>query len=659
MSRSTTKKTTKPLPPPEQRPAAPVREWLALSPRSSSVASALATAAALGSAAGGLPPAVTAAAATAVVGAVGARVKGRTLAEWVSLRRGMRARPQQAALFERDRAGIVFDGRTLSVCVEITPRPWQLTTVTATGVCEAPVISADQLRRQLVQYDIHCSRLTAICAGYKFAARDDAAGVLDTLIGPVSTPLGGTTVIVVSLDLEADALGPAYRRAPKEADGEPSLPGGLCRTAILAATRVCNSLAENGFGGRLMNAQQVRDFHDEVLAQVAAPLENPGWDRCGSLNGVHTRTYSPARGHWNEESAGAWHHLQSHRQYTTLTLTPHGEGQALAQPLITYLVKGGEPLSKASGYGLQPAVGQQIAGLAQALPAAARVSLSTPGAVIDEKHRLGFGVPSGGAGLFVGSRADRSRVFVAISPSADPLWLCGPTLFAMQMVARLSTQDQRIAVMIDDPAWQSLVDHRRTPTLTANSLNEFPADVVVTTPQWWERNRDRCADKAVILVTGERPGRLASHSLAVTTDSEGTALITVDVDDQQTTVGWELTPIEKRLLLGDVDPDSPVVPTIGASLVLSEIVQLPATAVSAPAPKRTRREIPADAVPTLAVISPEDLHKPTPALDVPRPKEWATAPVAVAAPAAGELRLNETVSFPGANGSGRHRRDEE
>ena len=588
---------------PTQRAAAPRRDLVALSPRSGAAASVLATAGTLGTLSLGLPAAASAAVAATVVGAFGAQVGGRTLGEWITLRRNASDLPEQAALFSRDGIGVVFDGRTASVCVEVTPRPWQMTTITAAGVSESPTITADQLRRQLIQYGVRCSRMTAICAGYKFAARDSAAGVLDTLIGPVSAPLGATTVIVVSMDLDADALGQSYRRARKEPlSGKLSLPDGLCRTVTLAATRVCHSLSENGFGGVLMSAQRLRGFHDAVLAQVASSLSDPHWQTCGPPNGVHTRTYTPARGYWNSQAAGAWNHLQSHRQFTTLTLTPKGETEALAQPLITYLVNSDDTLSKASGYGLRPAVGQQVAGLSQALPVAAGIPLRTPGAIINDTHHLGFGIPAGGAGMFVGSRIDKTRVFVAVTPTEDPLWLCGPKIFALQMVARLSTQDLRISVMIDDPAWRHLVNHRRTPALTAGTLGSVPADVVVCTPQWWELNRDKCLGKAVIVVSEDAPGRLITNSLAVVTAEDGTSQVQVNADSQSTSVGWELTPLERRALLGEMDITGDA-PAAGADLKLSEFVQLPV----APPRRRPRRAAPAPVVPTVTPITAENM----------------------------------------------------
>ncbi|MFA5711732.1 type VII secretion protein EccE [Mycolicibacterium sp.] len=591
---------------PATRVAVPGRELVSFNPRSGMVASTLATAAVLGTSAAGLAPAVSAGAAAALVAGVGARFSGKTLSQWVALRRGSDVLPDQAALFSRDGMGVIFDGTSISALVEITPRPWQMTTVSATGASESPVISADLLRPQLRQYDIGLSRLAVICAGYKFAARDHAAAALDTLIGPVSVPLGGLTVIQVSLDLQADILGPAYRRAKRE-----SLPDGLCQTLSIAATRICHVLAEQGFGGRLMSAPAVREFHDAVLSQVAGPLSSPGWRNCGPRSEVHTRTYVPARGHWNAESAGGWNHLQAHRQYTTLTLTPQGDGQALAQPLITYLVRSGEAMAKASGYGLRPAVGQQVAGLNQALPVSTRLPLRSTGALIDEHRHLGFGVPAGGAGMFVGSRADKTRVFVAVSPASEPLWLSGPRLFAMQMVARLSTQDQRISVMIDEPAWQRLAEHRDTPVLTVGTVESVPADVVVCTPQWWERHRELCAGKAVMLVTEEAPGRGATNSLTVQANPAGHSEIAVAVDEQSTTVLWELTPMERRALLGDVDASGTAAPREGSDLKLGQVVNLP---VSEPV-RPKRRVAPAPAVETIGqtAVPEKPAARPAPA----------------------------------------------
>lgn len=582
-----------------QRAAAPGRELVSLTPRTGMAASTLATAAVLGTASMGLAPAASAAAATAVAAGFGARIAGRTLGQWVSLRRGSRSLPEQAALFSRDGVGVVFDGTMVTACVQITPRPWQLTTVSATGASQSPVISADLLRRQLRQYDIGLSRLNVICAGYKFVARDHAANALDTLIGPVSVPLGGTTVIAVSLDLQADILGPSYRRARRS-----SLPDGLCQTLTVAATRVCHALAEQGFGGKLMSAQAVRDFHDEVLDQVAKPMANPGWRNCGERSGVHTRTFVPARGHWNAESAGGWNHLQAHRQYTTLTLTPQGDVQALAQPLITYLVRDQDAMAKASGYGLRPAVGQQVAGLNQALPVSARLPLRSTAAVIDDHRQLGFGVPAGGAGMFIGSRADKTRVFVAVSPASEPLWLSGPKLFALQMVARLSTQNQTIAVMIDEPAWRGLVSHRNTPVLTMGTDGSTQAVVVVCTPAWWERHRELCEGKAVLLVTEEAPGLGATNSLTVAAGGKGNSEITVSVDTHTTVVQWELTPIERRELLGDVEAGGVTAPRAaapreGSDLNLGKVVELPVAAPTRP----KRRPAPAPEVPTMGQVS--------------------------------------------------------
>lgn len=554
------------------RHAVPTRDLMALNPRTALVASALSTGAVLGTAGFGLGIGAAAASVGAVFAAIGGKMHGRTIGEWIELRTTKGTLPEQAALFSRDGVGVIFDGQTVTALVEITPRPWQVTCVSATGAGGSPVISADILRRQLRRYDIGLSRIEVICAGYKFAANDNASGVLDTLIGPVSVPLGGTTVVAVSLDLDADILEPAYARTRRD-----SLPHGLCQALTIAATRVRNALAEQGFGGRLMNAQQIRDFHDAVLAQVVRALAAPKWRTCGATSGVHTRTYAPARGHWNAESAGSWNHLQAHRQYTTLTLTPQGDGRALAQPLVTYLVRGGDALAKAESYGLRTAGGQQVAGLSRALPVATHLPLRSTGVMIDDQRQLGFGVPAGGAGLFVGSQADKTRVFVAVSPAEEPLWLAGPPLFAMQMVARLSTQDQRIAVMIDEPRWQHLVTHRNSPALTLGTVETIPADVVVCTPQWWERYRPLTAGKAVVLVTDGHAGLGATNSLSVeTVDSR--AEVVVSADEQSIRVPWELTPMERRTLLGDVDVAGTAAPRERIDLLLGEVVKLPESA---------------------------------------------------------------------------------
>lgn len=528
----------------QHRVAGPGRTVFAYTPRSAMAASMAATTAAAATV--GISPAVAGAAAAVSASVFGMRFAGRTVGQWVALRRESRTPLEQAVLFANDKVGIVFDGTTATAFVEITPRPWQITSVGPTGENQSPVISADVLRRQLEQYDLRLSGIDVVCAGYKFASRDHASATLDTLIGPVSVPLGGVTVVAVSMALDAETIDPSYRRTQRG-----SLHVGFAQALTVAATRVMYSLAEKGFGGKLMDATRVRGFHDTVLAQVSRPLASPGWRNCGPRSGVHTRSYVPARGHWNAESAGAWNHLQSHRQYTSLSLSPVGGGQALAQPLITYLVRGSETFDKTSGFGLKSASGQQVAALERCLPVASRTTLRSPGAIIGERHRLGFGIPAGGAGLFVGSRPDKTRVFVASPPTEEPLWVFGPQLFALQMVARLSTQDRRIAVVIDDPAWEALVAHRAAPSLSIGVENLRMADVLVCTPAFWERNRARCEGKAIVLVAEDDPGTAAVNSMKVISH-EGRSMIQVKVDSETTDVIWELTSAERRVLIGDV-----------------------------------------------------------------------------------------------------------
>ncbi|CPW66890.1 type VII secretion protein EccE [Mycobacteroides abscessus] len=626
------------------RQAAPTHDLISLTPRSALVASAVSTAAVLGTAGIGLGAGAAAACVASVFAAIGGKVRGRTAGEWIALHTAKGALPEQAALFSRDGVGVVFDGHTVTALVEITPRPWQVTCVSATGGGGSPVISADVLRRQLRRYDIGLSRIDVICAGYKFASNDNAAGVLDTLIGPVSVPLGGCTVVAVSLDLEADILEPAYARTRRD-----SLPHGLCQALTIAATRVRNALAEQGFGGRLMSAQQIRDFHDAVLAQVVRALAVPKWRTCGATSGVHTRTYAPGRGHWNAESAGSWNHLQAHRQYTTLTLTPQGEGRALAQPLVTYLVRSGDALAKAESYGLRSAGGQQVAGLSRALPVATHSPLRSTGVIIDDQRQLGFGIPAGGAGFFVGSQADKTRVFVAVSPAEEPLWLAGPPLFALQMVARLSTQDQRIAVMIDEPRWQHLVAHRNTPALTLGTVETTPADVVVCTPQWWEEHRKLTAGKAVLLVTEGAAGKGATNTLVVET-AEGCSEIVVSADEQSIRVPWELTPMERRILLGDVDVAGTAAPRERIDLLLGDVVKLPEGAK----PQVTRADAPIPVIPTPGQVVPGQVPAAAPPTTqqrqlrqrIPRPVSGPPRPVPAAPSPPSPLRPSSVAKPP-------------
>ena len=140
--------------------AVPSREVARFTPRTGLAASVLGTGLVLAGAGAApailsttatVPTALGAGSAALVAGLIGGKIRGRTLGQWISLRRNKSVLPEQAALFSRDGVGVVFDGHTVTALVQITPRPWQVTCVGPTGVSEAPVISADLLRQQLTR----------------------------------------------------------------------------------------------------------------------------------------------------------------------------------------------------------------------------------------------------------------------------------------------------------------------------------------------------------------------------------------------------------------------------------------------------------------------------------------------------------------------------
>ncbi len=149
--------------------------------------------------------------------------------------------------------------------------------------------------------------------------------------------------------------------------------------------------------------------------------------------------------------------------------------------------------------------------------------------------------------------------------------------------------------MIDDPQWQRMVAHRESAVLSFGDAETASADVVVCTPAWWERHRGLTAGKAVLLVTDGAPGRGATNSLTVDT-AGGRAEVVVTADAQSSRVLWELTPIERRTLLGeDIDADGTVAPIEGVDLRLGEVVHMPGRATPAGAQK-----IPVAAAPAVA-----------------------------------------------------------
>lgn len=86
MSRRKNREPRASLEPRLMRHAAPARDLISLTPRSALVASALSTASVLGASGFGLGMGAAAASVAAVFAAVGGKVHGRTVGEWITLR---------------------------------------------------------------------------------------------------------------------------------------------------------------------------------------------------------------------------------------------------------------------------------------------------------------------------------------------------------------------------------------------------------------------------------------------------------------------------------------------------------------------------------------------------------------------------------------------
>lgn len=536
------------------RTAAPSRRLLALSPISATVAAIIGFAAALPLI--DVHPAAAIAALVVPFVVAGLCWKRRTSTEWISLRRRYRRPLEQAILFERFGIGFVFDGVSLRTFLQLTPRAWQVTVIGRNQVADSATVPVDELRKMLVQGDIRLSRIVAVCSGHKYVTYDSAASTLDSAIGSVPFPLGGQTVIEAHLDVDPVILNAAYRRAQRVTrDGEPSLPDGICRTARAAAMRLSRHLARYDFEAHVMTDQQIRDLNTTNVGQLATAIASRRWSSNGDPQNVHTRSYSPARRYWTEDAAAGWNHVRAHRQFSSVVVTPDGTDAAIVQPTVTYLAADGNTLDDVETMGLHREVGQQVAATSLALPVSVRPQLRSTSVRVDDHTSFGFGVPAGGVGVFAGVTAAGDRVFVAIplGGAGEPLWLCGPSRFARQIIARASTLHVRIAVHLEGEEWEQLVRFRRSPLLSWADEDPDP-EVIVCSPQWFEMNRGRTRGRAVILVTEQEPGLGATHYLQVrppASAAEEGPQIHLHVDDTELLMPWRLSSAEARALLGD------------------------------------------------------------------------------------------------------------
>lgn len=463
-------------------------------------------------------------------------VRGLTLPDRVRVRRNAAAPVTAAMVHSRDRAGVVWDGVSVSVFMEVAPAgPFPLTWISDDDENSRAPIPLDLLASLLVQLDIHCSEIAVLGTGYRAVLEAHKPSQIgEAVLGNTSWPASGRTYVQVSLKLNR-SLGSMFLRARSG-----SVPLGTDRAVLMAAARVRTHLARHDLAVKLLPASRVEALTEELVSVIGPSLDHPhsGWS--GVKGGVQTVSATVA-GQWDETKHRQWVSRAAYRTFERVSITPGRLGPE-ARYTVTFASRDRSLFSGLRTLGLSTIKHQQRPVLAALAPLASTVGAEFPGVPV-ERARLEL--YPGGLGMLIGGSVEKGRLFMRIDPdSGNTLYLVGPDELARQLLLRLILP----LVTVDVRLGQTGGDWERFTTGLASRLVTYRSNwkpgIVVCDEREADAERAAHPDRTIIAVCPALPvGRRPDHSIIATGDE-----LVVTVGAQQAAVTWRMDPRERDFL---------------------------------------------------------------------------------------------------------------
>lgn len=449
--------------------------------------------------------------------------RGATVYESMLQRRRMRRAPRSGVLVSAEHgSGMVFGDHT-SVFIETLPRPWEVNLVAGNGDTDAPMLPLSGIAATLRQYDILCTHVRAVSAGFKrFSPADRAADAVVSGVGAVALPLGGRTFleVAVSADTNGNAVAARTRAHETAADG-------LAHATMVAAERVRRVCVSAGIPARILSPAQVQALHAQMKADLGALLETPQWTHTGEIGSgaVQTATaFTPSS--FGDAEVAQWGELAATRTYAAVTVSPRtmdvraeGEGDTFDYAMV-YKVTDPSVLGVLSSVGLTREDGRHGDRVTHLLPLTidndiVEVPVGQPltrtrGVLVPRGQEPPMSIPAHPLGVWIGTTARRDRAFMSLARGGSPLWVIGAPEFALRMMVRASITGARIASEVPGAAWEYVIGMARSPRLTDTSDQGIEAvlashDVVFTTAERVKGVNFTGQCPAVIVVTSEEP----------------------------------------------------------------------------------------------------------------------------------------------------------
>lgn len=477
--------------------------------------------------------------------------RSRTLLGWIS-RRWAYKRPDREKIFlyPHEDNGISWDGNRASAYVEILPQPFEFTIVGSPEETTIRSLPIDDIREELVQFDIHCDAVTLVTLGHKYNRSNQIAMVYHSSIGPIPALLYGRTFAEVSVSFD-ESIDSIYAR--QFDDGAPA---GLSRTVAIAAERIRRRLAKQGWKAKQLNQTEVDILNRQLSALLTPAMAEERWGSCGPTT-MKAVTFTPASGSWTNTNYREWCQLDTHRQLQILRLDRRRASGDHAEMYLTYLTDDARALNTVPALGLGREYSQQGDILTAAMPLARTVRPTAVGGKRLATDLFPFEMHAGGIGTFLGHTRSRAQVFVNFTTGATretevlgidgaattttefiPFYVVGASALCQQLLLRIATSGRSVDIQIPGEHWQLFASR-----IGATYKSNPDADIIViddTTAQKDGAPAPARPEQAEIIWAAQKPKEEIEYGIVA-----GSPECTLVSPTQRVRYTWEVSSAEQ------------------------------------------------------------------------------------------------------------------
>lgn len=467
-------------------------------------------------------------------------IRGSTLGSWIRRRRYVDELYSPVHLESRDTAGVIWDGQFATVYVELQPKePFALTYVSSSDKVSRAPIDLRLLERMMVQNDIVLDSISVFSVGFRTALpRNVAATAVSQVVGPTPVPVGGSTYLVIRLNMETSHAAINARAI------NGSIPYGVHRSVLNAAARIRILIENQGVSASVLSRNEIDELTSQIVNTVGSAADTVSWDGMGEEGSARLVTYTAGPGSSRDDQI-QWLQTPSFRTFEMTRLERTMTGTVTRSYAVSFVVSGDDrALSGLRTFGVRRTNGQHKQALSRLLPSVAEQPFHIQRSPLRGRSGSELEHYPGGLGTFIGNSHLHGRVFMRIlGGTGEHLYLIGPDILAKMMVLRLAMDqvsvDIRLTGQEQSADWLDFVGQIRSKLITFNRVKR-PEVVVV--PEGHQHSFVG-TDQTVLVVCPRNPAIPPKTSIV----ARGSDL-TVTTERGQVTVPWTLASQERSYL---------------------------------------------------------------------------------------------------------------